>query len=417
MGKSIKSTSLLALLLALGSSSYAAESDKDFPMSVNSTTSGETVISAPATGLVTRSGKATTIVKINNSCFGTNLRGVGNPVAPTAIIKGDLVVNIGGKSYPMSVEYPAALVAKGGLTSNEPIRAMDPDKFKINGGGSAAIWGNSVILRTPIPAGVTVDSSGNIAVSADRDVYLESYSFSQIVTECGGPAVYGAYGYSSYTATTNCGDYMGKNGPLSVTFGGVTISPDKSNVDINVSFPGQTGFCGGYWSPLMVFFDDNRPTFANTTDFPLNPMGRTSWPEANAPGWFVALDRDHSGKIDKKDELFGDNASEENGFEVLKKFDSNGDGFIDKKDKEFKKLVLWNDKNGDGVSQKEELVALSKKVMKISLNYEKGIVQPIGQTAEARERSKFWWKEKGKVREGQVVDIWLAPVNTKLSQR
>jgi len=90
---------------------------------------------------------------------------------------------------------------------------------------------------------------------------------------------------------------------------------------------------------------------------------------------------------------------------------------IDRKDKEFKNLVLWNDKNGDGKSDKEEIMKLSKKVIKISLDYKKGILQPIGSYAEARERAKFWYKENGKIKTGEIIDIWLAPAETRLSQR
>ncbi|KHD89638.1 MAG: calcium-binding protein [Bdellovibrio sp. ArHS] len=415
MRTSIKNSVALGALVFWGIPSLAA--DKDFPMSVNSATSGESVVSAPASGLVTRSGKTEVMVKVNNSCFGTNLRGVGNPLAPSSIIKASFILVMGGKEYEIKVDYPAMLVTAAGLSGNVSVTPMDADKYSIPGGGSAGIFGNSVILKTPIPTSVSVDDEGNITESGKGPVYLKSYSFNQEVTSCTGTAVYGSYGYSSSQPTYPCGAYMGKSGPLSASFGGISVSSDKSNIDINVAFPGQTGFCGGYWSPLMVFWDEQRPKFDAISDFPLNPFGKTMWPEAKSPGWFVALDRDGSGMIDQRNELFGDNADQVNGFEVLKKFDTNKDGFIDKKDKEFKKLVLWNDANGDGVSQKEEVVKLSAKITKISLNYEKGVVRPIGRHAEARERAKFWYTEKGKVKQGDIIDIWLAPAEMKLSQR
>ncbi|MGZ3747003.1 MAG: hypothetical protein ACXWRE_06540 [Pseudobdellovibrionaceae bacterium] len=90
--------------------------------------------------------------------------------------------------------------------------------------------------------------------------------------------------------------------------------------------------------------------------------------------------------------------------------DSNNDGVIDAKDKEFKNLVLWKDKNGDGVSQPEELIKLSEKVIKISLKYSKDTVQPLGKNAEERERSFFWYRDgKGKIKKGAIIDIWIAP--------
>jgi hypothetical protein len=318
--------------------------------------------------------------------------------------KMNFVVN--GKEHPLMVKYPGDLVTKGGMKATS-VSPMAASNYSL-GGGSAGIYGNTVVMRTPIATEVSVDNAGNIKLPPNEKVYLKSYEFSQEVN-CTGGAVYGSFGHSAHTPTYPCGQFMGQNGVVAASLGGLNVSSDKTSIDVYVAFPGQTGFCGGYWSPLMVFFDEARPTFNNVSTFPLSPTGKTSWPEAGHVGYFVALDRDSSGAIDKKEELFGDGAVEKNGFEVLKKLDSNKDGSIDKKDKEFKNLVLWNDKNGDGVSQKEELFKLSDKVDKISLKYEKGNLVPIGKFAEQRERSKFWFKENGKKKEGQIVDIWLSP--------
>lgn len=409
----VKLRSILVMASLLASVAHAE--DKDFPMSVNSASSGESVTAAPASGIVSRAAKDTVTIRLNNSCFPTNLRGVGNPLSGSAILRATLNVVIGGVSYPIVVNYPSGIVLARGIVGGT-VNPMAPSTYSIPNGGSAALFGNTVLIKTKIPTNVKVDDEGQVILPEKGDVSLSSYSFNQTLECTGGPAVYGSYGYSSYIPTRKCGDYMGKPGAVTASFGGISVSSDKSVVDINVSFPGETGFCGGYWSPLMVFFDDERPKFVNSSDFPLNPVGRTMWPEANSPGWFVALDRDGSGTIDQKDELFGDNASEVNGFEVLKKLDSNKDGMIDRKDKSFKKLVIWNDKNGDGKAQKEEMEPLNKRIVKISLKYEQGIVTPMGAYAEARERAEFWFKEGKKTKKGQIVDIWLAPEPTKLTQ-
>jgi|GEM_PF-2473697 len=60
-----------------------------------------------------------------------------------------------------------------------------------------------------------------------------------------------------------------------------------------------------------------------------------------------------------------------NGFESLKEFDSNNDGIIDEKDKEFTNLLLWQDKNGNAITDETELIKLSDKVKSINLNYTK----------------------------------------------
>jgi len=133
-----------------------------------------------------------------------------------------------------------------------------------------------------------------------------------------------------------------------------------STIELSASFPGQTGFCGGCWSPLMVFLDESRPKFTQVVDFPLNTIGKTDWPEQNSPGYRIAIDLDRSWAIDPRLELFGQIAEIQNGFEALKKLDSNRDGLIDIKDKHFNKLILWQDKNGDGKSHKIEMQPLFK---------------------------------------------------------
>ena len=47
-----------------------------------------------------------------------------------------------------------------------------------------------------------------------------------------------------------------------------------------------------------------------------------------------------------------------NGFEALKKYDSNGDGFIDASDPIFSQLVLWGDANVNGTTESGELHTL-----------------------------------------------------------
>lgn len=391
---------------------------RSLPMSVNTSVSGENAVSAPASGMVTRSGNSNIVFRINNSCFPTNLRGVANPLARTSTVDAKVVVVIGGKEYTLHAKYPGMIVMAAGLTG--AAAAPNPTVTSIPAGATGAIYGNSMIFNTPFPTTVSVGSSGQIVDADKGDVYLKQADFSQEVT-CTGkePLVYGNLGWSGVIGTNCSGDFMGKSGTLTASIGGLNVSSDKTNIELNVSFPGETAFCGGYWSPLMVFFDDERPLFQNVTSFPLNPFGKTYWPEKDHTGYFVAIDRDHSGMIDKKDELFGDNGQIKNGFEVLKEFDTNLDGFIDRRDKDFDKLVLWKDKNGDGIAQADEIIKLSKKIAKISLKYNEDLVIPRGAYAEERQRSKFWYKNaKGRLQKGDIIDIWFAPfVDMKVTQK
>ena len=103
----------------------------------------------------------------------------------------------------------------------------------------------------------------------------------------------------------------------------------------------------------------------------------TSWIDNNDA--FIAIDKNNNGTIDNGSELFGNksisnnayaytNPNSKNGFESLKEFDSNNDDIIDEKDKEFTNLLLWQDKNSNGISETDELIKLSDKAEFANLN-------------------------------------------------
>ena len=103
----------------------------------------------------------------------------------------------------------------------------------------------------------------------------------------------------------------------------------------------------------------------------------TSWIDNNDA--FIAIDKNNNGAIDNGSELFGNksisnnayaytNPNAKNGFESLKELDSNNDGIIDEKDKEFTNLLLWQDKNSNGISETDELIKLSDKAEFTNLN-------------------------------------------------
>jgi len=94
---------------------------------------------------------------------------------------------------------------------------------------------------------------------------------------------------------------------------------------------------------------------------------RVSWIDSN--DGILVYDKNESGKIDGIDEVFGNFTK--NGFEELKELiDSNHDGKIDRQDELFNRLQIWNDTNGDGTTQTNELSDLKDTGVKsIDLNY------------------------------------------------
>lgn len=201
--------------------------------------------------------------------------------------------------------------------------------------------------------------------------------------------------------------------------------PDKSiafdEVNNNMSltivakFPGSEGFCGGFYSPLMLFFSQEYPKFNGVSLFPLHGIkerSRVNWPEAGAPGYFLARLADGESEISKASQLFGQDGVSDNGFESLKLHDSDKNGVINSKDKVWKQLRLWKDENGNGISEKEEILSLSSKgVESISLAYKVSKQKQFGKRARVRESSTFSYKEKGKLKQAEVLDVWFTAID------
>jgi hypothetical protein len=204
--------------------------------------------------------------------------------------------------------------------------------------------------------------------------------------------------------------YMGKDGLLT-SFFSTSWSADMRVLDIDVAFPGQPSYCGGYFSPLMLFFDSQRPTFKNMTKFETSPNIKvTHWPEAHAPGYFLVLDRNGDGLINNWTELFGSSEDFANGFETLKNEVAFDKMTIVPSDLIYSKLKLWNDKNGDGISQTNELFLLKDRgLMEISLAYDNNAHFAFGDRAIFKEKSKFIFKNRqSEIHSGEIIDVWLA---------
>lgn len=125
---------------------------------------------------------------------------------------------------------------------------------------------------------------------------------------------------------------------------------------------------------------------ADGVDFDIdgNPDGvkeRIAWTRAGSDDAWLFFDRNLNGKVDSGRELFGNFTAQEvaqnppNGFNALARFDladrgGNGDGIIDKQDRVFSYLRLWQDVNHNGSSEPSELHTLSELgIAKLELDY------------------------------------------------
>ena len=82
---------------------------------------------------------------------------------------------------------------------------------------------------------------------------------------------------------------------------------------------------------------------------------------------YLVFDSNGNGLVDSGRELFGAftmlNGSDQvarDGYEALKSFDSNSDGQIDSQDSVFQSLMVWEDRDGDGVTDAGELRAFGE---------------------------------------------------------
>ncbi len=201
---------------------------------------------------------------------------------------------------------------------------------------------------------------------------------------------------------------------------GFTSSGIKSRVsEVGVIFdpdPSATLFGGNcVHSPLIANFaeeDIKLSAPSNGVMFDISAKGvknKISWPTKSKTG-FLVHDLNKNNQIDNSEELFGNltrlpnGEFAKNGFEALKPYDSNSDGFVTKEDKNFSELRFWFDKDRNGLSNGNELMTLD----------ELSIVRLITEYSVEEKKDEhgnvfreFSLMENSKGRYIPIYDVWL----------
>ena len=155
---------------------------------------------------------------------------------------------------------------------------------------------------------------------------------------------------------------------------------------------------GSYKLKNGVYFDLDNNGFKE----------KTAW--AHYQDGLLALDLNGNGTIDNGAELFGNHTllkngeKAANGFDALAQYDDNGDGIINNKDKVWKKLLVWQDKVNDGVSQADELTAISKTgITAINLGYKNSSTVDENGNKHSQQSTVVW--KDGKTT--GIDDVWF----------
>ncbi|HUP62491.1 MAG TPA: hypothetical protein VNA69_18955 [Thermoanaerobaculia bacterium] len=151
-----------------------------------------------------------------------------------------------------------------------------------------------------------------------------------------------------------------------------TVTDSETTPDATNPHTTCPGCCE--YSPILI---SERGDYALTSlddgvTFDIDADGRperVSWTAPDSEVAFLARDRNGNGLIDSGAELFGDTAAV-NGWEALATLDRNGDGVVSSSDPEWRQLLLWYDRNHDGVSTPAELLPVhASGIVAIGISY------------------------------------------------
>jgi hypothetical protein len=209
-----------------------------------------------------------------------------------------------------------------------------------------------------------------------------------------------------------------------------SAKPDaKAAADSTIPLAGSGG-------PTPLVLDWNRDRMITTAaydgshyvNFDIAANGRKEPLEWISPkDRILAMDLNENGFIDDGSELFGDATHipttkghfriAKHGFEALQQYDLNKDGLLDRHDLAFAKLLLWQDLNQNGISEKSELTRLIQTdVLSLSLDYAE-VLPPLRALPKSRSivgQSATYKTFSGEIYE--VADVYFHIVKTFAGQ-
>ncbi len=178
--------------------------------------------------------------------------------------------------------------------------------------------------------------------------------------------------------------------------------PEKPNTDLN-KVPS---------SPLILSPDKNAvltTSILHGVYFDLDNNGHKEWTAWTLQG-ILCFDIDEDGVISNGGELFGNHTilkngqKAANGFEALKEKDSNHDGKIDENDELYHKLLIWFDRNQDGISQPDEIMTLIEAGVKgIDLNYKN--TSYVDSNGNSHKQQGSYTLADGSI--ANITDVWF----------
>ncbi len=174
--------------------------------------------------------------------------------------------------------------------------------------------------------------------------------------------------------------------------------------------------------PLVIDFGKKGIelcSLVNGVNFDLDNNGfaeKTAW--IGTEDGFLALDRNGNGVIDNGGELFGDQVilsdgrKSTSGFDALEDIDDNQDGVIDCNDAMYSSLLVWIDKNHNGVSETSELEKLSDVgIVSISIEHTEISFSDTETGTRIAETSEVVIEKNGESHIAEISEFWF-PVNS-----